>query len=65
MKIRIEFDTDNAAFEDNLSLEIREVLTRALDKAVWMVTNPDHYRCTSKLLDSNGNTVGTVEGVRE
>lgn len=65
MKITIEFHTDNAAFEENLTLEIREVLERASSKVVWMVTTPEHYRCTSKLRDSNGNTVGTVKGERE
>jgi hypothetical protein len=59
MKIRIEFDTDNAAFEDNLSWEIRQVLEQADREVVCFVTSDCGGKCS--LRDSNGNTVGVVE----
>ena len=62
MKIKIEFNADNAAFEDNLSLEIREVLERAANVAVSLVTGDGGY---CGLRDSNGNSIGTVEVVEE
>jgi len=57
MKIRIEFDTDNAAFEDN-PLEIRDVLEQASNKAASLMISGSGKL---GLRDSNGNTVGTVE----
>ncbi len=61
MKINIEFHTDNAAFEENLTLEIREVLERASNIVASIVTS-DNCRHSVKLYDSNGNAVGTVTG---
>jgi hypothetical protein len=59
MKITIEFNTDNAAFEDSLSLEIRKVLVQAMDLTVGIATSNSCFD-TYKLRDTNGNTVGTV-----
>lgn len=62
MKFRIEFDTDNAAFKDNLSLEVRDVLDQAARKATAIETGDSNYR---GLFDSNGNRVGRIEVVED
>jgi hypothetical protein len=54
--IRIEFETDNAAFEDGWASECSFVLSDAL---VFLRAHP--RRCGEKnLRDSNGNTIGHV-----
>jgi len=50
MKISIEFDTDNAAFDDNPH-ELEDVLEQAARKI---------SQGGGTLLDSNGNKIGTV-----
>lgn len=65
MKIKIEFSTDNAAFEDSPS-EIHFVLAQIARKVQSQVARAEGCLCTAaeaddKLLDSNGNTVGSVE----
>jgi len=64
MKITVEFDTDNAAFEDNFSAEVEAVMERAkfLVKAVAHKhredpSNVGEYR---RLYDTNGNGIGKV-----
>lgn len=52
MKINIQFDTNNAAFEDSFLMEVTRVLQRAKDAI------RDGENC--KLRDSNGNTIGEV-----
>lgn len=75
MKIKIEFDCDNAAFESGpytrqLAMEeVYAVLKQAMEKIVVQLGRPhsvcDAPEAADKLLDSNGNTVGSVivEGV--
>jgi hypothetical protein len=54
--IRIEIETDNAAFADGLGKEVGRILTKlAGDFRVYGEPR------SSKLMDFNGNTVGTVE----
>ena len=51
MKIKIEFSTDNAAFNDDAGLEIRYVLQSvALNITAAYTSGP--------IRDSNGNTIG-------
>lgn len=63
MKIVIEFDTDNAAFEDNPN-EWRAIFLQAVGKVKSQLQRKpclcNHPESVDKLIDSNGNTVGTV-----
>jgi hypothetical protein len=65
MKITIEFDTDNAAFEDNPTLEVKELLEQASNKITGLVTHMEGYTFyterTENLYASNGNSVGAVK----
>lgn len=54
MKITINVDLGNAAFEDNED-ELSDVLDKAIDFAVESEEDG-----STKLRDSNGNTCGTV-----
>ena len=60
MKIRIEFDTDNAAFQEyphgegNFDEEVRYVINQAYEFIIGSMSGD------GKLKDTNGNTVGTV-----
>jgi len=56
MKITIQFETDNAAFEDDASREVDQIM-EAVSLAVLMGVNEGAVR------DTNGNTIGkfTVE----
>jgi hypothetical protein len=70
MKIIIEFETDNAAFEDDFAAEVRAVLVQAKHKIFAQMGRPNGCKCTApeavdKLLDVNGNTVGSVSIQRE
>ena len=59
MKVRIEFETDNAAFEDDFDGEVAFVFERARAHTLETLT---HGRPTEHpLRDSNGNTIGKVE----
>ncbi len=62
MKIKIEFDCDNAAFDGNLLSEVRDVMERAMSHIV----NNEYYsgEDDSILRDTNGNTIGKVEVIR-
>jgi hypothetical protein len=65
MKIRIEFEADNAAFVDNFPSEISLVFRQAETKILEQLGRVEGCVCTApeaadKLLDTNGNTVGTV-----
>lgn len=64
MKVIIEFETDNAAFADDIHGEIEQILEQAGTK-VLMQMGRNHYvdaeGPSDKLIDTNGNTVGTVE----
>ncbi len=63
MKLKIEIDLDNAAFEDDAGLEVGGLLHRVARKAESAgqdLLDP-LWRCA--IMDSNGNKVGeaTVE----
>jgi len=64
MKITVEFDTDNAAFEDNFSTEVELVMERAklLVKAVAHKHREDPSLVGEHrpLFDTNGNGIGKV-----
>ena len=56
MKIRIEINCDNAAFEDNAGGEVKRCVDDVMDRcrrASWM---PGRYN----VVDYNGNKVGTL-----
>lgn len=68
MKVKIEFCCDNAAFEDGFASELRKILTQARDK-ILVQRKRKRVICTAPeaddvLMDTNGNTVGTVEVTR-
>lgn len=56
MKITIEFDTDNAAFEDNFGSEVNFVVGQARRAVDYCSDVGDRYN----LRDSYGNTIGEV-----
>lgn len=65
MKIRIEVDIDNAAFDEN-QLELAEIVARQIPSAAEIKAQaPEDGRIKissvahGKLKDSNGNTVGS------
>jgi hypothetical protein len=71
MKIRIEFDCDNAAFEFDFAGEVNAILRKAYRNIMDQSRRPKalctHPEAADVLLDTNGNTVGTVvlEGVKK
>lgn len=58
MKITIEFDTDNAAFEDNFLMEVTKALNQA--KAA-IIDSENNTGIRRPLKDTNGNRIGVVE----
>jgi len=58
MKIAIEFDTDNAAFEDNFLMEVTKALNQA--KAA-IIDSENNTGIRRPLKDTNGNRIGVVE----
>ena len=68
MKVKIEFEIDNAAFEED-DREIDKVLTRAAEKIFNNRVDDDYVgdelydEFSSHIRDSFGNTVGSVEVV--
>jgi len=57
MKITIEFDTDNAAFEDNFLMEV----TKALSQAKGAIIDSENTTGIRRpLKDTNGNRIGVV-----
>jgi len=66
MKLFIEIDLDNAAFEDDLDTELRRIFTAARNRVEahhqLEETSPLEAKLPLefKLLDSNGNTVGLL-----
>ncbi len=58
MKIKIEIETGNAAFEDDLEGELTRVIDQASDKVLALVEAGNH---STSLFDINGNRVGSVE----
>ena len=58
-KIIIEFDADNAAFEDDFHGETQFVLTQVQGRLI------NEYPSEFSLRDSNGNAIGTCKSVIE
>ena len=59
MKFKLEFNMDNAAFEDNgREREILRVLDQATDHVLF-------GRDVRNLFDSNGNKIGSFEIIEE
>jgi hypothetical protein len=70
MKIKIEINCDDAALHDNLEVELPRILTTALGKVYAQLERDGRCICEAlesddKLLDINGNTVGTVRVIRD
>lgn len=59
MKINIEFDTENAAFEDNRFAEVSRILTRVKEEVMECLDDGCGIRVPIK--DTNGNRVGVLE----
>jgi len=57
MRVVIEFDCDNASFEDYPRGEIRSVIDKAMVKIMRQLDDPSE---SDVLMDSNGNRVGTA-----
>ena len=60
MKMRIQFNCDNAAFEDQGN-EIAWILKKLADK---MESYEDNHEVHGAIVDSNGNKVGFYERTR-
>lgn len=58
MRVEIQFDMDNAAFED--PLEVVRVLERAVIKIKGQAERASGQPEVDQLRDSNGNVVGWV-----
>lgn len=63
VKVKVEFNVDNAAFEDN-QMEVEEVLDRVRIAVVGALEGTCVVPCHWPLRDSNGNTIGQVRIVR-
>lgn len=65
MKIKIEFSTDNAAFEDYGFAELehvcKQIFLRLVDAQDAMKDNTKPNRVHSIIRDSNGNKIGTID----
>ena len=60
MNISITINTDNAAFQENMTAEVLEILRRlSLKIGRDEITISPHE--TSKIYDTNGNAVGKFE----
>jgi hypothetical protein len=64
MKVTIEFDCDNAAFEENFYIEmdyvmdcIKRKIFQQRERAVSLCDAPE---AADKILDHNGNSIGFV-----
>ncbi len=62
MKVIIEFDTDNAAFENDWTGEITELLvkSRLVLSQHGQPEEGKSFEIIGRLLDTNGNSVGHV-----
>lgn len=70
MKVKIEFSTNNAAFEYGFEEELGYILHQATQKLFEQrrrdpATVCDAPESADLLKDTNGNTVGTVQLVEE
>ena len=57
MKIVIEFDTNNAAFEDNFLMEVTKAIQQAKSAIIDSENNTGIRR---PIKDTNGNRIGVV-----
>lgn len=57
MKITIEFDTDNAAFEDNFLMAVTKALSQAKEA---IIDSENTTTIRRPLKDTNGNRIGVV-----
>ena len=57
MKIVIEFDTNNAAFEDNFLMEVTKAVQQA--KAA-IIDSENNTKIRRTIKDTNGNRIGVV-----
>ena len=65
MKLFIEIEMNNAAFDGDPLPEVVRLLEQAVGKVAMQLVRPEATVCdapesTDKLLDINGNTVGSV-----
>jgi hypothetical protein len=58
MKIVIEFDTNNAAFEDNFLMEVTKAIQQAKSAIIDSENNTGIRR---PIKDINGNRIGVVD----
>jgi hypothetical protein len=70
MKVKIAFDCNNAEFDYQLFDEIDNVLAQAFRKIKEQASRKsgcicNHPESADILLDSNGNTIGTVELIND
>jgi len=66
MKVTIELSMDNAAFEENPTLELSRIMETVTGKVARQLQREDGCLCIAdeiddKLMDINGNTVGFVK----
>ena len=57
MNVKIEFNTDNAAFEDSYLMEVTRVIRSATEA---LIDSENTTTIRRPLKDSNGNRIGTV-----
>lgn len=66
MKVLIEVECSNAAFDDYPENELRRILNTVPRKVIRQLSRQagcvcQHPEADDKLLDANGNTVGTLK----
>lgn len=66
MKVTIELSLDNAAFDEDPTLELSRIMETVTGKVARQLQREDGCLCIAaeiddKLLDINGNTVGFVK----
>jgi hypothetical protein len=65
MRVKIEFTCDSASFADEFEASLTVALQQARRKVLRQMVRPGTCVCTApeaddKILDVNGNTIGTV-----
>lgn len=61
MKLKIEINMDNAAFEDDAYSEVESILRNGWPEGPFVGLHDSGQPSIVKLRDSNGNTVGFAE----
>lgn len=59
MRLKIEICLENAAFEEDPAAEVNHIIQHQVIPMLW------HGRTSARLLDSNGNSVGTAQVVED